>query len=349
MRSKGQRIVVAGVCSVFALFLIVMAAGIADCAEKTISLSKSYAWKMTSSFPAGHMLNRSAVEFARAVEQATNGGVKITIYEGTLGAPPDHWEMVKKDAIQIAFMGEAHNVGRLPVISMTNLPFELPDTDAAMKVAGEWMKAGYLKELTDSFKVLYLVPTNLQSPFFRNKKVASLADLKGIKLRSVSGIQGQTVSALGGTGVSLMGSEVYMALQTGIIDGTVTGVDFFVDTKLYEPAKFALRQPIYGGMFMLVMNKEVWNGLPKELQNFMDQISMEVSAKDVKKRNEEETAYWETVRKNKVEVYTISPDEAARWKKATETVADKYVQEWAAKGFPVKQALEVMRKTTGRK
>jgi TRAP-type transport system periplasmic protein len=349
MRRKGSCRMFAGICVMFLFVLFVFFAGTAGSAERTVTLSKSYVWKMTSSFPPGHMLNRSAVEFAKAVEQATNGGVKITVYEGTLGAPPDHWEMVKKNAIQIAFMGEAHNVGRLPVISMTNLPFELPNTDVAMKVANEWMKAGYLKELTDNFKVLYLVPTNLQSPFFRNKKVTAMADLKGIKLRSVSGIQGQTVAALGGSGVSLTGAEVYMALQTGIIDGTVTGVDFFVDTKLYESAKFALQQPIYGGMFMLVMNSEVWNSLPKELQSLMEQISLDVSVKDVKKRNEEEMAYWEAVKKNKVEVYTISPDEVARWKKATENVADKYVQEWAGKGYPAKQALELMRKTVGRR
>ena len=45
--------------------------------------------------PPGHIQNRSIVDFAKTLEQRTNGAVKITIYEATLGAPTDQWDMVK--------------------------------------------------------------------------------------------------------------------------------------------------------------------------------------------------------------------------------------------------------------
>ncbi len=132
------------------------------------------------------------------------------------------------------------------------------------------------------------------------------------------------VSALGATGVSMPGGETYMALQTGVIDGTVTGVDYFVDNKFYEICKYGIQNPIYGGVFILIMNKEVWAGLPKDLQTTIDQISRDVSAKSTKMLIDESDKRWEAVRDKKMEVYGLTPVEQAQWKKATSTVADTY-------------------------
>jgi TRAP-type transport system periplasmic protein len=303
-----------------------------------------YNWKMTSFFPSGMAMNRPVVEFARTVEQRSNGAVKITLYEGTLGAPGDHWDMLKNNAIQIAYTGEAHNPGRLPVVGLTNLPFEFPGIASQGMVANEWLKAGYLKELTDNFKVVGFLPLTLQNMFLSKKKVATLSDLKGLKIRSASGAQGKVVSALGGTGVSMPGGETYMALQTGVIDGTVTGVDYFVDNKFYEVCRYAIQSPIYGGVFILIMNKEVWTGLPKDLQTIIEQTSQEIAAKSTRMLTDESDERWKIVRDKKVEVYSLTAAEQAQWQKATSTVADSYVQEWGAKGYPVREALALMRK-----
>jgi TRAP-type C4-dicarboxylate transport system substrate-binding protein len=319
--------------------ILFFAAGNAVSAE-----SARYNWKMTSFFPSGMAMNRPIVEFARTVEQRSNGAIKITLYEGTLGAPGDHWDMLKSNAIQIAYTGEAHNPGRLPVVGLTNLPFEFPNIVSQGMVANEWLKAGYLKELTDNFKVVGFLPLTLQNMFLSKKKVTVLSDLRGLKIRSASGAQGRVVSALGGTGVSMPGGETYMALQTGVIDGTVTGVDYFVDNKLYEVCRYAIQNPIYGGVFILIMNKEVWAGLPKDLQAIIDQTSQEVAAKSTRMLTDESDERWKVVRDKKVEVYGLAPVEQAQWQKATSTVADTYVQEWTAKGYPVKEALSMMRK-----
>lgn len=303
-----------------------------------------YNWKMTSFFPSGMAMNRPIVEFVRTLEQRSNGLIKITLYEGTLGAPGDHWDMLKRNAIQIAYTGEANNPGRLPVLGLTNLPFEFPDLSLEGSVANEWLKAGYLRELTDNFKVIGFLPLTLQNMFLSKKKVTNLSDLKGLKIRSASGTQGKVVSALGAAGVSMPGAETYMALQTGVIDGTITGVDYFLDNKFYEICKYALQNPIYGGVFILIMNKETWDGLPKDLQATIEQISREVVAKSTKTLSDEARQRWNMLRERKVEVYSLNSEEQERWMKATAAVADSYVQEWTAKGYPMKKALALMRK-----
>jgi TRAP-type C4-dicarboxylate transport system substrate-binding protein len=317
--------------------------------EKVLAQSKAYQWKMASPMPPGNIQNRSLNDFAKTLEQRTNGAIKITIYEATLGAPTDQWDMVKKNAIQFTYTHDGYNAGRMPVYSLFGLPFELTDMNAVFNVANEWLKAGYLKELTDNFKVLYFVPTNLLQLITRSKKVTTMDEFKGLKIRSGTGLQGQTISALGATGVSMAGGEVYMALQTGVIDGAITGIDMVNDRKLYEVAKYAPRLPLYGACFVLLMNKEVWNDLPKDLQTLVEQVSKDAANVDLKKRMDEENSLWERIRQFGVDTYNISSQEQVRWKKATTGIADKYVSDIVAKGFPAKEALELMRKVVSKK
>lgn len=312
-----------------------------------IDLSNSYSWKMTSAMNAGTDGNKGIVNFVKLLDQRTKGKVKINLYEGTLGAPTDAWDMVKNNAVQFTFTSDLYNVSRMPILGMVGLPLEYPSARAVWMTANEWLKAGYLKELTDNFKVLFFLSTDPLTVFLRNKKVATMEDFKGLKIRCGGGTQSAGIALLGATGVSMPGGEQYMALQTGVIDGAISGIDMALDRKFYEVTKYALRQPLYYGIYLLLMNKETWNGLPPELQKLIDQTANEVSASEVERRSVAEKSLWDAYGK-KVEVYGISKEEVARWRKVVAEVDDKYVRDITAKGHPGKEALELMRKVTAK-
>ena len=324
---------------------ILLLAGIlpGGAAEKTIDLSKTYSWKMTSAMAAGQDGNKGIVEFVKLLEQRTNGKVKIALYESTLGAPTDAWDMLKGNAVQFTFTSDLYNVGRMPILALVGLPLEYPDSRAVWLVENEWLKAGYLKELTDNFKTLFFLSTQPLTVFLRAKKVVTMDDFKGMKIRCGGSVQSQSTALLGATGVSMAGGEQYMALQTGVIDGTISGIDMAMDRKFFEVCKYALIQPIYFGVYVLLMNKETWNGLPPELQKLIEQTSQEIGASEVERRLNGEKSLWSEYGK-KAEVYAISKEEQARWHQATTGVADKYVNDTAAKGHPAKEALDLARK-----
>ncbi len=348
---KGKRLFLQGICLCLVATFLLSTAWIesAYSAQGPIVLSKTYNWKMTSTFQAGHHENTILKRFIDIMNSRTDGKVKIALFEATLGAPTDQWDMLKNNAIQIAYLGEAYNTGRMPISSMLNLPFEVPDMASTVRVCEEWAKAGYLKEITDNFKLLGITPVDLMQFFFRNKRVATSADLKGLKIRTVSALHGRIVTTLGAAGVSMPGGEMYMGLQTGVIDGVITGIGGFNDRKLYETCKYGMDFPIAAGIFIIAMNKETWDSIPPELQNLVTEVGREVAAADVKRKIEAEKSQWEIARKAGVTVYTISPEEKVRWKKTVAEVDDKYVAEIAAKGHPAKEALEMMRKVTGKK
>jgi TRAP-type C4-dicarboxylate transport system substrate-binding protein len=348
MKTKKVSLLIMCLVLFFASISLMITRG--ECADKpALTLSKTYNWKMTAFFPSGHNENKQLIQFIDTLNKRTNGGAKISIYESTLGSPNDHWDMLKNNAIQLAFLAEGYSVGRMPVGSLLNLPFEFTNMADMYKAYAEWLKAGYLKEMTDNFKVLFYKPTMFQHFFFRNKKVTNLEGLKGLKVRALSGLQGQAIAALGATGVSMPGGELYMAMQTGVIDGTVTGIDNVIDRKFYEVAKYGLQVPVYSGIWIVAMNKETWNSIPKELQALMEEIGQEIQAAEQKRTLEAEKGFWDTARQKGMEIYNISPDEIARWKKATAVVDDKYMADWSAKGYPVKEALEMMRKIQNKK
>lgn len=308
--------------------------------------AKTYNWKLVSPMPPGAFANRQMINFVKTLEQRTDGRIKITLYEGTLGAPGDAWDMTKNNTVQLFWTTDAYNLKRMPVTSMVELPFELTDAEVTSLVANEWLKAGYLGELTDNFKVLGFMPIQPQTLFLRDKKVTTLNDLKGLKIRAASGLLSQTVTALGATGVTIPGSEVYMSLDRGVIDAAVTAIDNAFDRKFKEVTKYAQKQPTFsGGIFILSMNKESWNSLPPDLQTIVEQTAKDAEAAQLKTMKAEAQTWWDDYG-TKAEIYNISNEEQAKWYKAAAAASEKYVQDIAAKGYPAKEALALMRKIT---
>ena len=319
-------------------------------AERTIALSKQYDWKMASIFPKGHTENIVLLDFIQKLEQRTNGKVKITIHESTLGHPKNYWEMTEGNAVQFSLLAEAFNSGRMVVGCLLNLPFEIPGMKAQDEVVEAWLKAGYLRELTDHFKVFNLcTPEPMYFFTTANNKIEKLEDFKGKKIRAASRITGQIVTSLGATGVSIPGGETYMALQTGGLDGTTAAITMVYDLKWYEQLKNVLKLPVSVSnvLFLCAMNLPTWNGLPDELKTLMEETAKEAKDTHLKIRINSYEESWKKMSKVGVNINTISNQEFERIKNATKIVAEEYVKTNSGKG-PVREALKLMREIAAR-
>ena len=78
---------------------------------------------------------RGIVAWTKEIEQKTNGRVKITFFAGaTLGAPPDHLDLVMKDTADIGWINPAFTPSVFPLTDIRNLPFLYPSVQVAAKV-----------------------------------------------------------------------------------------------------------------------------------------------------------------------------------------------------------------------
>jgi TRAP-type C4-dicarboxylate transport system substrate-binding protein len=97
--------------------------------------------------------------------------------------------------------------------------------------------------------------------------VKTMEDLKGVKIRS-HGTSAKVVKALGGTPVAMPMPELYQALQKGVVDGGLYPMEVNKGWKMADVIDFCtLDLPIaYTSTFYVVMNKDKWNSLPKDVQ-----------------------------------------------------------------------------------
>jgi TRAP-type C4-dicarboxylate transport system substrate-binding protein len=290
-------------------------------------------------------LNYEIKQFASGVEKKSNGAVKFTIYEASLGAPPDHWDMAKKGMVQFALTANAFHSARLSVLNMTDLPFEFPDAKSCKLVLEAWQKADYVKELSDNFKIVWLNPTSPLLPSFAKKKVEKLEDWKGLKIRAPSALQSQAIAAMGASAVSMPGGEVYMAMSTGVIDGYVTAPIGIIGWKYYEVTDYTMENPLCFGQFLFVMNKDTWNNVPSDLQTIIDQVGKEVADAEVVKIMTGLPDTWKEIRSKGIDVYSINDDEMEKWRALTKGIAEEYVKSKEGSGYPVKEAYNLMKKT----
>jgi TRAP-type C4-dicarboxylate transport system substrate-binding protein len=140
---------------------------------------------------------------------------------------------------------------------------------------------------------------------------------------------------------------VYTALERKSIDGIITAISGGFGYRLFEVSRYLINLPIGVGFFMMLMNKDTLNSLPPDIQLVIEQVNREEECfyvRDYWKNTEEG---WQTLRK-KMEVYRLSAEEEARWRKAAEPIVEEWIKTMEAKGLPGRQAVEIMRQVARR-
>ena len=92
------------------------------------------------------------------------------------------------------------------------------------------------------------------------------ADFTGLKIRGLNKLFDAGLAAMGASPSSMPGTEVYQALQTGVLDAGFTGVKAANSRKFYEVQKFGVASNIILAFDNLVVNPAWWNGLPADLR-----------------------------------------------------------------------------------
>ena len=164
-------------------------------------------------------------------------------------------------------------VGKSPVAPMfATVPFGMNAQEM-----NSWLHHGggleLWRELYGQFNLLPFACGNsgVQMAGWFNKEIQSLEDIKGLKMR-IPGFGGEVLQRAGGVPVSLPGSEVYTALQTGVIDATEwVGPYNDLAFALHTAAKYyyypGWHEP--GSMLEFTINLDAWNSLPPHLQSIV--------------------------------------------------------------------------------
>jgi len=150
-----------------------------------------------------------------------------------------------------------------------------------------------------------------------------------------------TVKALGAAPVMMSSSEVYMALQRGTIDGSVSGPTSLVKRKWFETAEYVTITNSAYSLWPIAINLEVWNKLPKDIQKVLLEAAIDTTKYTISLADQEDQKAIDML-SEKVKVHTLTAEESEAWKEAVQNVREIFVKRAGKDGVTVIKWVEEM-------
>jgi C4-dicarboxylate-binding protein DctP len=258
--------------------------------------------------------------FKKRAEELTKGKVKVEVYPNSqLYKDGEEMEALQIGTVQMLAPSLA-KFGPLGAkeFEVFDLPYIFNNEDDLHKVtAGPVGKMLFTKLEPKGITGLAYWDNGFKS-FSANTPIKTPADLKGKKLRIQSSkVLEAEIRALKAIPQVMAFSEVYQALQTGVVDGTENPISNFYTQKMQEVQKYlTLTEHGYLG-YAVIVNKKFWDGLPADVRGELETAMTEATVYANKIAKEKNISDLEAVRKTgKTEITTLTPAEREVWRKA---------------------------------
>lgn len=279
----------------------------------------------------------------KELEKRSNGRVKITpYYAESLNKMMDSLDALKNGVADISLFPPLFNEV-MPISGVFAVPtLSILDRGVSQEIALALYKEGILAKDFDNngLKPLLWLGTDPMGFAFK-KKITSLEELKKVKMRTPPDIISNTVKALGASAHNIPLTEVYMALDRGVVDGITSMPAGYVSTKTYEVADYYLDLPMGAGAVILTISKSSWAKIPPDIQKLWEGINLETMAYFNDEVYKKRGTYQDWLKGLGVEVYTLDPAEEERWRQLVKPVEDSWVAKAEKAGFPGQQAITV--------
>ncbi|MYM30184.1 DctP family TRAP transporter solute-binding subunit [Duganella sp. CY15W] len=263
---------------------------------------------------------QAAERFKQLAEKATNGRVKVEVYPNSqLYKDKEELEALQLGAVQMLAPSLA-KFGPLGVkeFEAFDLPYIFPSKTALYNVTEGEIGKSLLKKLEPKGITGLAFWDNGFKVMSANKPLRAPADFKGLKMRIQSSkVLDAQMRALGANPQVLAFSEVYQALQTGVVDGTENPPSNMYTQKMHEVQKYVtVSNHGYLG-YAVIVNKKFWDGLPADIRVALDKAMKEATTFEKAIAQRDNDMALDAIKKaGKTEIYTLSVKEQADWRKA---------------------------------
>jgi TRAP-type mannitol/chloroaromatic compound transport system substrate-binding protein len=291
--------------------------------------AKSYSWKMATGWPGGPLMEIGAKAYADRMEQFTGGRIKIQTFPGgALGNALKVPETVKNGVAELGHTWMGYDWGKDPTTVLFGGYAGSFDTELMLhwiyEGGGLPMQRQYREEKDGIISTVLFIRT--AEVFLHSRKpVKTLADLKGLKLRT-AGAWLEMAKDLGAAPVTTPGGDVYPMLERGAIDATEWGTLWEnISPGFYKVAKYLIYPGVHQptAPFELCINKEVWGGLTPADRALMDAVAQLVTFESWLRIGQEDAKALDFYKKAGNVIIELDPE--------VQYAARKIGLDWAAK------------------
>jgi C4-dicarboxylate-binding protein DctP len=263
---------------------------------------------------------QAAERFKELAEKLTKGRVKVEVYPNSqLYKDKEELEALQLGAVQMLAPSLA-KFGPLGVkeFEVFDLPYIFPTKQALYAVTEGAVGKSLLQRLEPKGITGLAYWDNGFKIMSANKPLRTPADFRGLKMRIQSSkVLDAQMRALGANPQVLAFSEVYQALQTGVVDGTENPPSNMYTQKMHEVQKhLSISNHGYLG-YAVIVNKKFWDGLPTDVRGQLEQAMRDATTFEKAIAQRDNDMALEAIRKaGKTTIYTLTPQQQAEWRKA---------------------------------
>jgi TRAP-type C4-dicarboxylate transport system substrate-binding protein len=288
--------------------------------------------KISHQFPGGDgpdadFRHRLAVKFAEEVEKRTNGELKFQIYpSASLVKPTSQFSAMQTGALDMTVLPLAYEGGKIPEVNLGLMPALVTSYEQGLR----WKTAPIGKELANvvdqkGAKIITWV-WQAGGTVAKEKPIVQPEDVKGVKIRGASKEVDLMLKGAGGSITNVPSSEVYNAMQTGVLDAAVTSSTSLLSFRLYEVAKnvTTARKNTFWFMFEpLLMANSTFNALTPAQQKIVMEVGASLEKFAMEESKKDDARLADVYAKNGAKVADMDDAAFAKWRELAKQTAWK--------------------------
>jgi TRAP-type transport system periplasmic protein len=260
------------------LLSIIAALGMACAAWATSAVAQTK-WDLPAAYAAGNFHTENLVQFAKDVDAATAGKLKIQVHANA--------SLFKANEIKRAVQGGQAQLGEIllanfanenPLYALDGVPFLAASYEDAQKLYTA-SKAAMDKALAaQGMKLLFSVAWPPQG-IYSKREISSVADLRGIKWRAYSPATGKIAELIGAQPVTIQAAELSQALATGVVESYMSSGSTGYDSKTYEHIKNFYDTQAWLPKNAVIVNLKSFNALDVATQAALTKAAAEAETR----------------------------------------------------------------------
>lgn len=302
----------------------------------TTTAVKPFVLKMSTWHPVGFVQDKAVLEpWMAEVEKKSGGRIKFEFYTSEqLGKSGEHYNMLVNGIADVAQFNPVWTAGMFPLTSVSDLPLAGPKTGAGFSEA-LWKL--YKLDLTKEYDKIHVISMSTTSPHHLNmakKPIRTLADIKGLRIRTTGGGTGKAAELLGATSMTIVATEVYTSMQKGMFDGFFMAHAGLLGYKLEELMKYSTVIGVTAIPLGVGINKATYAKLPADLQKLLDETSEPMSRAFGQAYDDDDVKAKGIFNQRGIEVINLAPEEMQKAKDAVKPLWDDWAKQMEAKGLP---------------
>lgn len=292
-------------------------------------------WDLPSAYPAQNFHVTNMNQFAKDIAAGSGGKLNITVHPAaSLYKAPEIKRAVQGNQVQIGEIILVNFGNEDPIFELDGIPFLAKSYDDARKLYNAQKPALEKKLASQGMMLLYAVPWPPQG-IYANKKLNSVADMKGLKMRVYSPATSKLAELVGAQPVTIQAAELAQAMATGVANANITSGVTGVDTKAWEYTKNYHDTQAWLPKNAVIVNKKAFDALDKNTQAAILKAAADAESRGWRESFAVTAKANAELARNGIDVITPSPELT----KGLNDIGERMLADWLKKAGPNGKAI----------